>query len=77
MKFLRTLTLALVAAAVSFSAEQAFCQQEVDPDHYDQPIAAKSLVKSPSHKNTTQHKAHGKTSIASKSTKKHRSHTTA
>ena len=73
MKFLRTLTLALVAAAVSFSAEQAFCQQEVDPDHYDQPVAAKS----PSHKITAKHKAQGKTKIASKHGKKHHSQATA
>lgn len=73
MKTLRTMALMLVVAAVSFSAKQSFAQQEVDPDHYDQPIAAKPAVKTPSHKAS----AHPKANLASKHGKQHRSHAAA
>ena len=73
MKSLRTMALMLVVAAVSFSAKQSFAQQEVDPDHFDQPIAAKA----PAHKVTAHHYAHSKTNLASKHGKQHRSHATA
>ena len=77
MKSLRNLILTLAVAAVSFSATQAFSQQEVDPDHYDQPVAAKSAAKAPAHTLTAQHHAYGKTTVASKRGKQHRSRATA
>ena len=73
MKSLRNLVLMLAVAAVSFSATQAFSQQEVDPDHYDQPIAAKAPV----HKVASQRHAYGKSNVASKRAKQHHSRVTA
>jgi hypothetical protein len=73
MKSLRTMVLAIMVAAVSVSATQAFAQQEVDPDHYDQPLAAKA----PSHKVTAQHRAQSKVTMASKRSKQRRSHASA
>ena len=72
MKTLRTMALMLVVAAVCFSAKQSFAQQEVDPDHYDQPIAAKAAAKAPTHKVTT----HAKANLASKPGKQHHSRAT-
>ena len=67
----------LVVAAVSFSAKQSFAQFEVDPDHFDQPVAAKAAAKAPIHKVTAHHSAHAKTNLASGRAKQHRSHPTA
>jgi len=67
----------MLAVAVPFSATLAFCQQEVDPDHFDQPVAAKAAVKAPARKVTAQHHAQGAANLASKRTKQHRSHAAA
>ena len=72
MKSLRTMVLVLAVAAVSFSAKQAFSKQEVDPDHFDQPVAAKTATTA--HKASAPHHAHGRTSLASKRSKHHHSH---
>lgn len=77
MKSLRTLALMLAIAAVSLSAKQSFGQQEIAPDHFDQPIAAKAAAKAPAHKITAQHHANAKANVASKQGKQHRSHATA
>ena len=77
MKSLRTVVLMLAVAAVPFSATMAFGQQEVDPDHFDQPVAAKAAAKAPAHKVTAQHHAQATTNLASKRAKQHRSHATA
>jgi hypothetical protein len=77
MKSLRMMVLMLAVAAVSFSATQAFSQQEVDPDHYDQPLAAKPAVKAPAHKVSASKHAQGRTNLASKRSKQHRAHATA
>jgi hypothetical protein len=77
MKSLRNLVLTLAVAAVSFSTTQAFSQQEVDPDHFDQPIAAKPAAKAPAHKVTAHHHAYGKPNVASKRGKQRRSRATA
>jgi hypothetical protein len=58
-------------AAVSMTASTSFAQQEVDPDHYDQPIAAKSAVKAPAHKATAQKRNSGKANVASHRAKQH------
>jgi len=77
MKSLRTMVLMLAVAAVPFSAMQAVAQQEVDPDHFDQPVAAKQAAKAPAHKLSAQNHANGRTSLASKHAKQHHSHATA
>jgi hypothetical protein len=68
--------LTLAVAAVSFNATQAFSQQEVDPDHYDQPVAAKPAVKAPVHKVAASNHAQGRT-VASKRAKQHHTRATA
>ena len=37
MDLLRGIALLLAVAAISFSGELAYAQQEVDPDHFDHP----------------------------------------
>jgi len=66
----------LAVAAVSFSTTQVFAQQEVDPDHYDQPLAAKPAAKAPA-RGVTAHHANGKVNVASKRAKQHHSRATA
>jgi len=65
MSFVRGMFLLLTIAAVSMSATSSFAQQEIDPDHYDQPIAAKSTVKAPVHKSAAQKQKAGKAHVAS------------
>jgi hypothetical protein len=77
MKSVRAMILTLAVAAVSFNATQAFSQQEVDPDHYDQPVAAKPAVKAPVHKVTASNHVQGRTNLASKHSKQHHTHATA
>jgi len=77
MKSLRTMVLMLAVAAVPFSAMQVVAQQEVDPDHFDQPVAATHAAKAPTHKQSAQHHVNGRTSLASKHAKQHHSHATA
>jgi len=64
MKSLRRLTLALTIAAATF----AFAQQEVDPDHFDQPTAAATQT----HKAAKVH--HRTTAVASKHSRRRHSH---
>ena len=73
MKSLRTMVLMLAVAMVSFSALPAFSQQEVDPDHFDQPVAPKTAAKPTAHKASAQHNKQGKTQ-ASRATKRHTTH---
>lgn len=62
MKNLRKAILMLAVAAVSLTAQYSFAQQEVDPDHYDQPIVAKAKAGTPKHVAARQ--THTKTNVA-------------
>ena len=77
MKTLRAMVLMLAVAAVSFNATQAFSQQEVDPDHYDQPVAAKPAVKAPVQKVSASNHVKGNKTLASKRSKQHHTRATA
>jgi hypothetical protein len=77
MKSLHKMILVLAVAALSLSAKQAFSQQEIDPDHFGQPIAAKAVAKAPARKVTVQNHAHGRASAANKHSKHHHSPATA
>ena len=77
MKSVRAMFLMLAVAAVSFNATQAFSQQEVDPDHYDQPLAAKPAAKAPENKVSANNHAKSRTKMASKRTKQHHARATA
>jgi hypothetical protein len=62
MNLLRNLALLLAVAAVSLSGKLAYSQQEVDPDHFDQPVvAAQSQKAAPVH-----HKKAAHATVASK-----------
>ena len=63
MNFLRGTCLLLTITLVSLAAP-AFAQQEVDPDHFDQPASTKSVMKAPISKSTAQKRLHGKSSAA-------------
>lgn len=76
MKTLRTVVFAIMAAAVSLGATQVSAQEEVNPDHYEQPVAAKKVVKTSSYQASAQHHPQGKTNLASKHAKQRR-HATA
>jgi hypothetical protein len=76
MKSLRSMVLLVAVASVSFTAQQAFAQQEIDPDHFDQPVATKPVAKAPAHKATAQSHAQARTNIATKHAKQHHSQAT-
>lgn len=63
MNFLRGTCLLLTLTLVSLAAP-AFAQQEVDPDHFDQPAAAKAVVKAPVRTATAHKQLRGKTNAA-------------
>jgi hypothetical protein len=73
MKYLRMVVLVLAVAAVSLGALPAFSQQEIDPDHFDQPIASRPAAKPASRKTSARNVRHGKTQ-ASHVVKRHNSH---
>jgi len=68
MKFLRGMFLLLTITAVGLGAQPSVAQQEVDPDHFDQPVASrqapKQVAKSTAHKQTR-----GKNTVANQRTK--------
>jgi hypothetical protein len=76
MNFLRGTCLLLTITLVSLAAP-AFAQQEVDPDHFDQPSTAKTAVKAPVHSSTTHKQLRGKTSAANHRAKSQSSKRTA
>jgi len=69
MKNLRKMVLILAVAAVSLTAQYSFAQQEVDPDHYDQPIVAKA--KTGTQKHSAARPAHAKPNAANHQAKQH------
>ncbi len=77
MKSLRAMVLMVAVAALSFNATQALSQQEVDPDHYDQPVAAKPAAQAPVNKVSTGNRTRGHENLASKRSRQHHSHVTA
>lgn len=74
MNSLRTVVLMLAVAAISFSAQRCLAQQEVDPDHFDQPVAAKAVAKQTAPSVTTHHHSRGKANLASKHARQRHSH---
>ena len=64
MQFLRKMALMFVMAGVSLGAQYSFAQQEIAPDHYDQPIPAKAAAKAPTHKSAAVHHPNGKSTTA-------------
>ena len=67
MNFLRGTFLLLTITAVGLSASPSLAQQEVDPDHYDQPVARKPATKPLTAK--SQKQGHGKKTVANQRVK--------
>ena len=65
MKNLRKMVLLLAVAAVAMTAQYSFAQQEVDPDHYDQPIVARASAKAGTQKHVAARPTHAKANVAS------------
>ena len=63
MNFVRGTFLLLTITLVSLAAP-AFAQQEVDPDHFDQPATAKAAVKAPIKSSAAVKRSHGKATTA-------------
>ena len=63
MNFLRGTCLLLTITLVSLGAP-AFAQQEVDPDHFDQPTAPKPAVKAPIKSSAAHKQTRGKANAA-------------
>jgi len=71
MKSLRMSTLVLALAAFSICSLPGYAQQEVDPDHYDQPAAASARGSAAqNHHKATAAQHHGNVKLASKHTHK-------
>jgi hypothetical protein len=77
MKSLRIAALILALGAFSINSLPANAQQEVDPDHYDQPAAAQASA-AQSHKQAAAAQHHSNVKLASKHTHKtHHNHASA
>ena len=76
MKSLRMLVLMFAVGAFSPFLMQAHAQQEVDPDHFDQPAAAQAKVSKAqgSHHASANHQAAKGVNTASKHNKKSKHH---
>jgi hypothetical protein len=79
MKSLRIAALILALGAFSISSLPANAQQEVDPDHYDQPSAASTQAPAAQgHHKAAASQHHSNVKLASKHTHKaHRQHASA
>ena len=77
MKSLRISALMLALSAFSIGSIPAHAQQEIDPDHFDQPATAKAAVKAPVHSATAHKQVRGKTSAANHHAKSQSSKRTA
>ena len=69
MKSIRTMLLVFVVTVVPFTAQRALAQQEVDPDHFDYPAAAKPAALAHSNKAAGHHHARSNANLASKQAK--------
>lgn len=77
MKSIRTMLLVFAVTLVPFTAQLALAQQEVDPDHFDHPAAAKPAAMARSNKAALHHHARSNANLASKQAKQHHSRVTA
>ena len=66
MDLLREIALLLAVAVISLTGTLAHAQQEVDPDHFDHPVA-QSQKAVPAH-----HQKRAHSTVAKKATAKHR-----
>ena len=69
MKSIRTMLLVFTVTAIPFTAQRALAQQDVNPDHYDYPTAAKPAAMPRSNKAAVPHQARSNPNLASKQAK--------
>lgn len=69
MKSIRTMLLVFAVTVVPFTAQRALAQQDVNPDHYDSPTAAKPAAMGRSNQAAVHHQARSNANLASKQAK--------
>src|SRR5215469_5904104 len=69
MKSIRTMLLVFAVTVVPFTAQRALAQQDMDPDHYEYPSAAKPAATARSNKAAVPHQARSNANLASKQAK--------
>ena len=69
MKSIRTMLLVFAVTVIPFTAQRALAQQDVNPDHYDYPTAAKPAATARSNKAAVHHQARSNANPASKQAK--------
>ena len=69
MKSIRTMLLVFAGTVIPFAAQRALAQQDVNPDHYDYPTAAKPAAMARSNKAAVPHQARSNPNLASKQAK--------
>ena len=69
MKSIRTMLLVFAVTVIPFAAQRALAQQDVNPDHYDYPTAAKPAAMARSNKAGVHHQARSNANLASKQAK--------
>jgi len=69
MKSIRTMLLVFAVTVIPFAAQRALAQQDVNPDHYDYPTAAKPAAMARSNKAAVHHHARSNANLASKQAK--------
>jgi hypothetical protein len=69
MKSIRTMLLIFAVTVIPITAQRALAQQDVNPDHYDSPTAAKPAAMARSNKAAVHHHARSNANLASKQAK--------
>src|SRR5215469_10756467 len=69
MKSIRTMLLVFAVTAIPFTAQRALAQQDVNPDHYDYPTAAKPAATARSNRAAVHHQARSNANLANKQAK--------
>ena len=69
MKSIPTMLLVFAVTVVPFTAQRALAQQDMDPDHYEYPSAAKPAATARSNKAAVPHQARSNANLANKQAK--------
>src|SRR5215469_7362739 len=69
MKSIRSMLLVFAVTVIPFTAQRALAQQDVNPDHYDYPTAAKPAAVARSNQAAVPHHACSNANLASKQAK--------
>jgi hypothetical protein len=69
MKSIRTMLLVFAVTVIPFTAQRALAQQDVNPDHYEYPAAAKPAAMGRSNQAAVPHQARSNANLQSKQAK--------